>query len=307
MLLNEIYIFICVIKAKSISKAAKQLGMSGAAISKALTRLEKEHNITLLNRTTRSLSMTEAGIALYQKSESIYDNMQEATDFLLHGNTSMEGRIKIGVPIFFLQIIFANIIPEFRKKYPDIQFELFEEIRSEYPQPGEYDFFIKAGDCKDSSIFRVATLAEWKYVICASPEYLKEHRTPEKPEDLINHDCLDFNYRFNGRIWNFYYHDKKIKVPVQSYVDASSSKFVIQCAINGGGIINVPSFTVNQYIKSGELIPILTDYNYEGIKVSLLHSYKPNTIPKKVKVFIDYLKNHLKENDYKYLGTENES
>lgn len=306
MLVNETYTFIVVAKTGSLSKAARQLGQTPAAISKAITRLEEHYAIKLLTRTTRSVSMTDHGLIFYQNAENIVDTLRVAEDRLIQAQTNAKGKIRLGAPPSFSEVILSRLIPEFLERYPEIEIELILEKRREYPEPGEYDLLIKAGPLSSHSSFYGKHLVDWEGVLCASPTYLKKHGTPLSPDDLEQHVCLDYNYRLNGRLWHLYKDEmqgnnkftKEYKIKIHTNVDTDGGIFVLAAARNGGGIILPPKFTVKEDIKNGILVPLLTEYYTQKVKVSFLHSYKPSAIPLRIKLLRDFIHQRVLELDY---------
>ena len=133
VLANETLVFIHVVKTGSLSKTAKSLGLTPAALSKAITRLENHYGVKLLNRSTRSISMTEFGILLYQQSESILDTLKNAEDQLIQAHINPRGRIKLGAPSSFSEIVLSTLLPEFLEKYREIDIELCMNIKGSSP------------------------------------------------------------------------------------------------------------------------------------------------------------------------------
>lgn len=298
MLVNELVMFVQIVKAGSLTKAAKQLHCTPAAVSKALARLEAHYQLKLINRTTRTINLTEYGNLLYHSSASILDTLNQAEIRLQQASQLPQGRIRLAAPVGFSKSVLSKILPQFLELHPNISIELAVDNRREFPEVGEYDLILKAGNKLSShSGFRGKRLAQLDWVICASSSYLEKHGIPQTAQQLSSHICIDYNYRESGKIWllkkktkiNNKYRITKVKVKNRSNLDTSAADYVIEHASNGGGIILMPRFAVQNHLDTGQLISILADYFVDPINIYLFHSHQTRHLPHKLRVLMAYL------------------
>jgi DNA-binding transcriptional LysR family regulator len=292
---NDMLLFVDVVKSKSFSVAAKKHEISPSAVSKRIAHLEKELGVRLLNRTTRKLALTETGYTLFSYCEKIYLELQKAYTDVLDTHNKPVGTLLISSPTNFSNLILAPIIAKFVVLYPEINIKVIINDTRKIPPVGEYDIAIRSGLLEDSSAItrRLTTI---KFVICASPLYLKKHSVLKHPNDLENHNCIDYNYRQEGKIWSFFKDKDAFDVPVKGSISSNNALFIKNVAINGVGIACLPSFMVNVELKEETLVQVLTNYHTLEMPVSIIYPYINKTMPKKIKLFIDFLFEHTKSN-----------
>lgn len=288
-MLEDVRNFVTVVQAGSFTRAADVLDTSRSVISKRLSDLEDLLGVRLLNRTTRRLSLTEAGERFYQQSHIGLTHIDDAMDEVRSLNREPRGRLYINLPMSFGILHVAPHIPEFRKRYPLIQVELsFEDRKVDVIEPG-FDVSIRIGVLEDSSLVarKLASCPHW---IVASPEYLKQQGTPQTPTDLTdNHTIASFRLQDSALEWEFTDSiGNASNVKLNAGIIANNSLAIKEIVLAGGAIARMPSFTVAQEVAEGQLINLFADL--ETITKSIYVVFpKREFMPAKTRAFIEFM------------------
>ncbi len=281
-------IFIKVADLGSFTRAADALDQSRTAVSRDIAELESYLGVRLLNRTTRRVSLTEAGERFLVRARGIIADFEEACREAASLGTQPRGRLRLNVPMSFGVLHVAPILPAFMNRYPEITVDLvFEDRQVDLVEEG-YDLAIRIGVLRDSSL--VATrLTDCRMVACAASAYLDRHGRPQRPEDLTHHECLGYRYWSGGDHWHFERNGEPYAVPVRGRMTANNGDALKAAAEGGVGIILQPSFIVGAALKRGTLERVLPDFRPHGPSI---HAVYPGHrhVPAKVRVFIDYLR-----------------
>lgn len=281
--------FVSVNKLGSLSAAAKELSLSRAMISKSLADLESHVGVRLINRTTRRISLTEAGAEFYVFATRILQEISEQERFLSTFQKRTTGSLKILSPESFGSIHLAKAIAEFCLRHPDIKATLILETPSsrELDFTTEYDIAIRVIPLSGMSVV-ARTLASLPWAICASPQYIHNHGHPERPEDLLQHNCLLHSEGFPHRNWKFGDVHKGIELSVGGTFAANSLIVLRDAAIEGLGIALLPVYACKDAIQSGRLIRLLPSHTVPDTPLcALIPSNR--FIPEKVKAMLDFL------------------
>lgn len=190
---DDIVLFVLVVDEGSFSKVAEKLALTNSVVSKRIARLEENLNAQLLYRTTRKLSLTDAGRTLYNKAKIAKFAFQEAENAVNGYGDNMKGHIRITVPVVSANLILSASIAEFCKIHPEISVELQITNRIVDLIEEGYDLAIRTAELEDSSLI-ARRLIDSQWVICATSNYLKQHGTPQTPEQLQNHECLIYKF-----------------------------------------------------------------------------------------------------------------
>lgn len=258
--LEEMQSFVRVVEAGSITKAAEQMNTVKSAISRKLADLESRLGISLITRTTRSQTLTDAGEHFYQQCKRILDDINELESSIGSEDKGLSGHIKIAAPLSFGLAKLCPILKEFNDLHPDITFDIdFNDRHVNLIEEG-FDLAIRIADLADSSLI-ARRLSTVQFILCASPKYLQEHGTPQSPEDLTSgHTKL--HYHFSQEHWHFKSTSGKkyrVKVPTSS-ITANNGDFLCQAAIEGYGLAYLPDFICSDAIKTGQLVAVLSSY-----------------------------------------------
>jgi DNA-binding transcriptional LysR family regulator len=280
-------IFARVAEAKSFSQAALRLGMSKSMVSKEVTKLEQSLSTRLINRTTRKLSLTEAGAAFYEHCARIIQEAEEAELLVgrLHGQP--RGVLKLTTPVAFGTLQIAPLLPEFLAQYPDVAIDLTINDRFFDLAEEGYDLSIRiARDLPPNVVGR--ELAPVNRVLCATPGYFDKHGVPEAPEELVSHNCLIYTHTNPDSLWRFRAGGNDVVVPVQGNLTLNDDEALWQAVLGGLGISLLPTFIVGKDLQAGRLQAVLgecvpSERNLYAVYLSNRH------LSAKVRVFIDFL------------------
>jgi len=258
--LEDMQVFIRVVEAGGISRAAEQLGLAKSAVSRRLADLESRLGVRLLNRSTRISSLTEAGHGFYARSIKIIDDVAELNAITNDTNSTLTGIINLAVPLSFGLSHLAPAIDAFLKLHPELKINIdFSDRHKNLIEEG-LDLAVRIADLKDSSLV-ARKISPIKTIICASPDYLKKHGAPVALDDLKHHQLLHYNLS-NSSAWKLT--DKQGEqhfIHFIGNIKANNGDFLKDMAIAGHGIIMIPTFISWKAIAMGELVPILPEYN----------------------------------------------
>lgn len=289
--------FIRVVEAGSISGAADRLGVAKSAVSRRLKELEGHLGVELFHRTTRRMNLTDTGRAFYHQSVRILDDVIEAELATSQAHGTLSGSLKIALPSTFGIMHMGPAINEFLREHPQIEFDLdFNDREVDLMQEG-FDLAIRIAKLPDSSLI-ARRLAPIQTVICASPSYIEQMGAPQMPDELVAHRCLVYSLLSDYEYWSLTDRDgKEIKTKIQPYLKASTGEFLKDAAVEGMGIIMVPSFIAYKEIESGALVQILNDYIPPKIEAYAIY---PQTrhLSQRVRAFVDFLVNRFSGTPY---------
>jgi DNA-binding transcriptional LysR family regulator len=280
-------VFARVAEAKSFSEAARRLGLSKSMVSKEVARLERSLGARLVNRTTRKLSLTEAGVAFYAHCAKVVREAEEAelTVGRLHGEP--RGVLKVTAPVAFGTLHVAPALPAFLARYPDVAIDLAIGDRMVDLAEEGYDLAVRiARDLPGSVVAR--RLAPINRVVCATPAYFARHGVPATPAQLADHNCLVYTHADRGSLWRFQAAGRDVVVPVRGNLTLNDDEALWQAALGGLGVALLPTFIVGKDLQAGRLRAVLA--RYVPSQRDLHAVYLPNRhLPAKARVFIDFL------------------
>lgn len=279
--------FVAVVDSGGFSAAARVAGRSKALMSKYVAELEEELGARLLNRTTRQLSLTEAGQAAYDESQEVLRRVSRLREEIEASTSSPRGRLRISMPRTFGDGELSRGIMEFLTLYPEIRMELTLEDRFVDLVNEGFDAAIRVATLADSSLI-ARKLADFRVVVCATPEVIAAQGRPEHPTELVGLPCvLDTNARFRAN-WPFQERAHRFSVPVTGRIEANSPYAVAAAARAGLGFGRVPLMVVDADIQSGRLLPVLQDYELTETGIYIVYPHRER-MPAKLRVFIDHL------------------
>ncbi|WP_290538956.1 MULTISPECIES: LysR family transcriptional regulator [Alcanivorax] len=287
-MLEEIRNFVAVVQAGSFTRAAEELEASRSVISKRLSQLEDQLGVRLLNRTTRRLSLTEAGEQFYQACSSSLGSIEAAVDEVRSLNREPRGRLYVNLPMSFGILHVAPLIPRFMAAFPLVQVELnFDDRKVDMIDPG-FDVSIRVGELDDSSL-AARWLGHFQHLIVASPAYLKANGSPVVPQDLTQHRIASFRLQNSALEWSFTDpHGNSEVVTLAGDIVANNSLAVKEIVLGGGGIARMPSFYVEKEVETGSLTRL-----FPALATTAGSMYavfpKREYMPAKTRAFIDFL------------------
>lgn len=280
--------FIKVVEVGSMSGAADRLGIAKSAVSRRLKELEEHLGVELFHRTTRKMNLTDTGRAFYHRSVRITEDVLEAELATSQAHGELQGSLKIALPMSFGVMHIGPAINDFLQAHPQMKFELdFNDRQVDLIQEG-FDLAIRVANLPDSSLI-ARRLTPIQHVLCASPEYLNKHGTPESPEDLQNHQCLAYRLLHDGKSWTFTdKNNQESKIAITPRIMASDGYYLRDTAINDQGIVFLPTFIVYKEIENGTLLPLLKKYSSWQLDAYAVY---PQTrhLSQRVRAFVDFL------------------
>jgi LysR family transcriptional regulator, regulator for bpeEF and oprC len=285
-MLDDAEIFVSVAECKSFSKAARKLKLSAPIVTRHIAKLEKKLQTRLFQRNTRQVSLTESGALFYESCISLLNTYATAVNQLKSFKTEISGTLKIGLPSSLSQQFVTTHLAKFIKKYPAINIVIVNGNHLIDLLSSGFDLIIHCGKLINSDLY-CRKLGSWTKVTAASPRYLKRFGTPKRPEDLRNHNCLD-HYDNVNNTWNYLINDEIKAIQVNGNIRANSSLDLTNLAIDGLGIVYLPSFTVKDALRSGQLKSVLTDYQAQALEMYAVYPSQ-RFLSAKVKVFIEFL------------------
>lgn len=293
MLLNEMEIFYYVVELKSFSKAAEKLGISKSHASKKVTQLEQSLKAKLLVRTTRRLRLTEAGKAFYQRCAQVVTEAERGYAQIGDLQQTPNGILRVSAPPALGIYLLAPLFQNYMQQYPEVVIELELENRVIDMIAQSIDVAIRLAELPSSNL--VATkLCTIENVLCATPEYLKQHGALTTLDDLQKHKLATYHHTHKAKSLKLFKEKKEIILPVDPSLSCNHLEFIKNMALKNSCVAALPDFMVKQELLGGKLIHCLSDYHFSS---NDLYAIFPDRefLPSKVRVFIDMLKKYLQE------------
>ena len=293
----QLQVFVGIVEAGSISGAAERLGMAKSAVSRRLAELEARLGTSLIQRTTRRLNLTDSGRTYYARCVGILADLEEAESAVSQAHGALRGGLKVALPLAFGLRHLAPLIHQFMTLHPEVRFELdFNDRQIDLMQEG-FDLAIRIATLEDSSLI-ARRLAPIRHILCASPDYLVKHGTPETATDLARHVCLAYSNLRDPGLWTYWSADGQtgtVRVPVR--LAASSGEFLLQAGIAGEGLLLLPTFYVHEALRTAQLVKVLPAYTWP--ELSAYAVYPPTRyLSSRVRAFIDFLVERLQGEPY---------
>ncbi len=290
-------VFIAVANAGSFTQAGKKLQMTGSALSKKIQNLESDLEVKLFYRTTRSVTLTEAGELYYKRASNAYCILEEAEHELKELQTTLKGSLKVNLPLSFSLRYLSEAISAFSLKYPEIVLDVsFTDKLVDVVAEG-YDVVVRIGAAVDSSL-RAKKLTSGSIIVCASPAYLEAHGEPKTPEELKHHNMIVYSGRDNANSWTYKNNRGDVgNVSFNTTFKSDNGDMNNQMAIAGKGITIAPTFISADAIKSGQLKWILKSYqSFPNWDIFALYPAE-RYLTRKARVFIDMLEQVTKDSE----------
>jgi DNA-binding transcriptional LysR family regulator len=284
----SLLVFARVVEAKSFTGGAAALGLSKSVASTRIAQLEERLGTRLLLRTTRRLSLTADGLALYEQAARMARAADDAALLAAGTPTEPRGVLRVNAPITFAELYLTEPIAEYLSKHPRVRVELVASDRFENLVEERVDVAVRiSAKLKDSTLVG-RRLADDHTLVCASPRYLERKGTPQTPAELIHHECLRYSLLDTADEWRFRSGGKSFSVPVTTRFDAASGSLLRSAALAGMGLIVAPSFMVAPHLASGALVRVLSEFSYVRLTVSAVYA-PARVVPSNVRSFVDLL------------------
>ncbi|MFK3707320.1 DNA-binding transcriptional regulator YafC [Klebsiella sp. NPDC088457] len=290
---EEIAIFVAVVESGSFSRAAEQLGQANSAVSRAVKKLEGKLGVSLLNRTTRQLSLTEEGERYFRRMQGVLQEMAAAENELLETRTTPRGLLRVDAATPVMLHFLMPLVKPFRERYPEMTLALVSSETFINLIERKVDVAIRAGTLTDSSL-RARPLFNSYRKIVVSPEYLAQHGTPKNVADLKDHLCLGFTEPASLNTWPVSCCDGQL-LEVNCGISSNSGETIKQLCLAGNGIACLSDYMVDQEIANGQFVELLAE---KRLPVEMPFSavyYSDRAVSTRIRAFIDFLSEHVKQ------------
>lgn len=288
---REMEVFAAVADAGSLSAAGRRLGLTPSAISRTIDRIEARLGVRLMLRTTRLLTLTAEGQSYLGAARRILADLDDAEQAVADQGAP-RGRLRVSAALAHGRLVVVPLLKDFVALYPHILVEISLTDAVVDVAAGQADVAIRFGLLADSAL-TARKLGETGRIVVASPEYLARRGEPMTPEDLYDHDCLNFSFRRAEPVWPFRRDGIDFALTVRGPVEANNGETLTQLARDGVGITRVGAFSAEDDIRDGRLIPLLEGFN-PGDREAIHAVFVGGTnTPARVRVFVDYLAERL--------------
>ena len=285
--LERMAIFARVVEAKSFSAAARRLNLSKSLVSKQVTQLEKSVGARLLNRTTRALSLTDAGAVFYEHCSRVVEELEEARLAVGRLHAEPRGLLRISAPVAFGRLHIATALPEFLSTYPDLKIDMVTTDRFVDLAEEGYDLVVRIVDQPAPNVV-ARRLAPVTRRMVATPDYFSRYGVPVTPVDLEQHNCLTYTYFNPQDPWRLRGPDGDISVSATGNLRVNDDDALAEAVVAGLGVALLPTFIIGKELQSGRLQSVLAEYI--PLERHIYAVYLANRhVPAKIRAFIDHL------------------
>ncbi len=288
-LFDGIALFVQVVKSGGFGAAAQAMGHSNSYVSKEIVKLENRLGVRLLNRTTRSISLTPEGKSYYQECLQLISDAEQAVAHITQSTVAPKGTLKMSCPVWFGKHYLKDVFSAYLTRYPDVMIDLDMSDKAIDVIGDGYDLVIRASAKLDESSLICKRIYSSRICTVASPEYIAKHGRPIHPTELSSHHCFCYSNLKKSNIWD--YMDKagnQTSVDVHQLIRSNNTEMSLALVCNGDGIIRLPEFYIEQQIKTGELILLFEDYVFPMVDVYALYPTRKH-LASKVRCFLDLI------------------
>lgn len=287
----EMQTFNAVVDAGSFVKAADALDLSKAAVSRYVVDMETRLGVRLLHRTTRKLSLTEEGQVFYARSKELLAELQEAEDEVTARSDAASGLLRINAPFTFGILHLAPLWGEFKALHPKVSLDVTLADRLVDLVEEGYDVAIRIAKLENSTLVS-KRLATTRIVLCASPQYLAQHGTPQHPSELINHAIISYSYRSAKDEWTFTGPQGTVSVKTKPCIHTNNGDTCRAAALSHQGVILQPTFLVGKDLADGSLVELMPSYRSEELGIYAVYPTRKH-VSAKVRALIEFLATHF--------------
>ena len=294
--LEDMESFVRVVEAGGIGNAAEQMGIAKSAVSRRLSELEARLGVTLINRTTRTQKLSDTGEHYYKRALQIINEMSELNNVTANPDCDLNGTIRISAPLAFGLSHLAPALDSFFKTHPQLSLDVDFTDNHIDLIAGGYDLAFRIGDLDDSSL-KARLMFPVSFSLCASPQYLADHGTPETPEQLKHHQVLRYSLANSTSMTLIDKDNQKHTIATKGRIVANNGSFLSDMAVAGHGILITPTFISWQSLALGELVPIMQDYTLLNVNAYAVY---PQTrhLSRRTRLLIDFLVERFGNNPY---------
>lgn len=279
--------FVYVAESESFTKASKKLGISIAQVSRQVNALEQRLNIKLFYRTTRKVSLTEEGQVFYQHCRGVLDGLDAAQRAVTNLQSKPQGKIKLTAPVTYGEQQILPLVNNFMMQYKDIEVTAYLSNQQVDLVDEGFDLAIRLGTLSDSSMM-AKKLAERTSYVCASPAYLEKYGIPHSLSELEKHSCLLGTRDY----WHFSDAGKEKSIRVQGRLRCNSGFGLVNAALKGLGIVQLPDYYINEHLNNGNLVTLLDNYKIPDEGIWAMYPQNRHLSPK-IRLLVDYFLTHI--------------
>ncbi|MFQ3192976.1 MAG: DNA-binding transcriptional LysR family regulator [Paraglaciecola sp.] len=279
--------FVNVAETESFTKASQKLAISTAQVSRQVNALEKRLNIKLFYRTTRKVSVTEEGRVFYHHCRGVLDGLDAAERAITNLQSTPQGKIKLTAPVTYGEQQILPLINDFMQQYPDIEVTAYLSNQQLDLVDESFDLAIRLGNLSDSSLM-AKKLTERANYVCASPAYLEKYGIPHSLSELNKHNCLLGTRDY----WHFSDAGKEKNIRVAGKLRCNSGFGLVDAALKGIGIVQLPDYYIKEHLINGTLISLLDNYKAPDEGIWAIYPQNRHLSPK-IRLLVDYLLAHL--------------
>lgn len=285
--LSAMEVFVRVVQEQSFTAAARRLNLSPSATSRQVSGLEDRLGVRLLNRTTRSVSLTEEGAAFFERCTRILADVEEAELAVSALHAAPRGTLRVNAPVGLGRLHVAPLVPEFLQRYPELRLDLTLIDRFIDPVEEGADVVVRVGELRDTSLI-ARKLAPNRRMVVGSPEYFARAGMPATPADLRHHNCLAYTYRASRHEWFFQGPEGPQTVSISGTLESNHSEALHTAVLRGLGLALLPLWIVWPDLHAGRLVEALPDYRTPDSAIHAIYAHNRHLSPK-VRAFVDFL------------------
>lgn len=294
--LTALRVFHAAAEAGSFAAAGRRLGVSAAAVSKNIAELEDHLKARLFNRTTRQVSLTEAGAAYLARVGPLLADLDRADESVAQLTRGPTGVLRVAAPASFSIVCLSRVSARFLAAYPEMSLHLDLDDRKVDIVAGGHDLAIRGSRRLDDSSLTARKLVDLPHVLCAAPGYLAQHGTPSTPHDLESHACLSYALSEPPGEWQFTRGADTARVPVRARFAATSSLALREAALEGMGLALLPLIYVSEALASGRLVRVLPDWHSPTASMYAIYPSRTHLAPK-LSAYVNFLVDELRRPD----------
>ena len=285
--LNNIQVFCRIVELGTFAAVAREMNLSAMMISKYVAQLEKSLGVVLINRTTRSLSLTEAGESYYNRSKQLLEDFNDLEESTSQMGSTVKGNLRINAPIDFGGIYLVPAIEAYQQIYPEVKIQMSLDNKPINLRKGLYDIAILVTDTLDPGVV-ARKITQTELCTYASPDYIVKNGSPNTLNELSNHRCLQYTDTPHGEHWIFNSNGKIEKIKTTWSFASNNGRALCKAAALGMGIVQAPKLSVIDYLNKKQLVEILPEYRIPSLFVYATYLQR-RFYPAKLSTFIDFL------------------
>ena len=271
----------------SFAAAARRMGISKSLSSKYISDLEASLGARLLTRSTRSVRPTDVGLEYYAQVKDVLSRLEVANEAVRQVSQRAAGRLRVGTPISYTLKVLQPHVMRFVEEFPEVQLDLVLDDSCNDLVGDGFDAVIRVGELDDSGLF-ARRLHSARILVVASPEYLAEHGTPERPADLLNHRCLHYTNMRGSGTWPFQHGNEIIHQKIHPFFSSNNGEMIRAAALEGKGIAMGVDFMVTEDLAAGRLVQVMPEFSFPDLPVNMVYASSRN-MTAALRAFLDFL------------------